>query len=147
MNPEKTLSSIISYLKVATGFGAVICLIMMFFVGFDPWHSLDKLIWSDLYGSTELPELARPAFTLAFLLFCWLSVLTMVLMFLITKYALSRKEKWGYWSLMLVGILWPLGGAVITYYTGAWSYFVSVAAMTVMFFPAVILLYPYFRNK
>jgi len=119
----------------------------MFFVGFDPWHSLDSMIWNDLYGTAELPDVAKPAFTLPFLLFCWLSVLNMILIYLITKYALVKKEVWAFWAIILVGIFWPLGGAIITYYTNAWSYFISVGMMTILFFPPVILLYPHFRAK
>jgi len=132
-------------LKIVSGFGAVMCFLVMFFAGFDPWHSLDAMIWSDLYGTKELPDVAKPAFMLPFLLFCWLSVLTMVLIFLITKYALVKKYIWAYWAIILVGIFWPLGGAVITCYTNAWSYFISVGMMTVLFLPPVILLYPHFR--
>ena len=147
MKSEKVFKGTITYLKVVTGFGAALCFSLMFFVGFDPWHSLDGMIWTDLYGSPDLPEAAKPAFTLPFLLFCWLSVLTMILMFLITKFSLSRKEKWAFWCLILIGILWPTGGAVITYYTNAWSYFVSVGMMTLLFFPPIILLFPHFRKK
>jgi hypothetical protein len=119
----------------------------MFFVGFDPWHSLDSMIWTDLYGSPLLPELAKPAFTLPFLLFSWLSVLSMILMFLVTKYALAKKEQWAFWAIILIGFFWPLGGAIIAYCTGAWSYLISAGMMLVLFFPPVILLFPHFRNK
>lgn len=144
---EKIFDGTILYLKLVTGSGAVLCFILMFFVGFDPWHSLDSMIWNDLYGSPELPEIAKPAFALPFLLFSWLSILTMIMIFLITKYPLAKKEKWAYWTIILIGIFWPLGGAIITYYTQAWSYFVSVAMMTVLFFPPVVTLFPHFRNK
>jgi hypothetical protein len=137
----------ISYLKIATCFGAAMCFLLMFFVGFDPWHSLDSMIWTDLYGKPELPEDAKKAFALPFLLFCWLSVLTMVLMFLITKYSLAKKETWAFWAIVLIGVFWPLGSTIITYYTKAWSYFVSVGMMTVLFFPPVVMLYPHFRTK
>jgi len=142
---QKVFIGTINYLKIVSGFGAVMCFLVMFFAGFDPWHSLDAMIWSDLYGTKELPDVAKPAFMLPFLLFCWLSVLTMVLIFLITKYALVKKYIWAYWAIILVGIFWPLGGAVITCYTNAWSYFISVGMMTVLFLPPVILLYPHFR--
>lgn len=144
---EKVFKTTITYLKVVTFFSALMCFILMFFIGFDPWHSLDGMIWTDLYESPTLPDVAKPAFTLPFLLFCWLSVLTMIILFLITKYALAKKEKWAYWVIILIGLLWPLGGAIITYYTNAWSYFVSVGMMTILFFPPVILLFPHFRNK
>jgi hypothetical protein len=134
-------------LKAVTCIGAAICFTVMFFIGFDPWHGIDAMIWRDLYGTSDLPDLAKPAFTLAFLVFTWLSVLTMILVYLITKYALAKKEKWAYSAILLIGIFWPLGAAVITVYTKAWSYFISVGMMTIMFFPPVVLLYPYFRNK
>jgi hypothetical protein len=136
----------INYLKIITAFGAVMCFLLMFFTGFDPWHSLDKMIWTDLYGNPELPQAAKPAFVLPFLLFCWLSVLTMIVLFLITQYALSKKEKWAFYAFVLLGLFWPLGGALITYYTKAWSYFVSVGMMTGLFLPPVIVLYPFFRH-
>jgi hypothetical protein len=144
---EKVFKTTITYLKAVTGFSALMCFILIFFIGFDPWHSLDEMIWTDLYGSPTLPDVAKPAFTLPFLLFCWLSVLTMIVLFLITKYSLAKKEKWAYWVIILIGLFWPLGGAIITYYTNAWSYFVSVGMMTILFFPPVILLFPHFRNK
>lgn len=147
MASEKVFNGTVAYLKVVTGFGAGLCFLLMFFIGFDPWHSLDGMIWTDLYGNPDLPEVAKPAFTLPFLLFCWLSVLTMVLMFLIAKFSLARKEKWAFWCFILIGIFWPLGGALITYYTNAWSYFVSVGMMTILFFPPTILLFPHFRDK
>ena len=144
---EKVFYGTITYLKISTSFGAVMCFLFMFFIGFDPWHSLDGMIWLDLYGSTNLPDIAKPAFTLPFLLFCWLSVLTMILIFLITKYALVKKEKWAFGAVILIGFFWPLGGAIITCYTNAWSYFVSVGIMTFLFFPPVILLYPHLYQK
>ena len=144
---EKLFKGTLTYLKAVTGFGAAICFLLMFFIGFDPWKSLDGMIWTDIYGSPELPDVAKPAFTLPFLLFCWLSVLTMILMFLITKYSLAKKEKWAFWSIILIGVFWPMGGAIITHYTNAWSYFISVGMMTALFLPPVILMLPYFINK
>lgn len=144
---DKVFNSTIVYLKIVTGFGAVFCLLPLFFMGFDPWHSLDKMIWMDLYKSPELPDAAKPAFTFTFLLFNWLSVLTMILIFLITKYSLAKREQWAFGSLILIGFFWPLGGAVVTYYTSAWSYFFSVGIMSILFIPPIILLYSHFRNN
>lgn len=144
---EKFFIGTVKYLKLASSLGAAMCFLLIFFIGFDPMHSLDAMIWQDLYGTSELPEIAKPAFNLAFLVFNWLSVLTMILVYLITKYALANKEKWAYRAIILVGLFWPLGAALITLYTKAWSYFISVGIMTILFFPPVILLYPYFRNK
>lgn len=141
MASEKIFKGTLAYLKLVTGFAAVMCFVLMFFVGFDPMHSLDSMIWTDLYGSKELPEQAKPAFTLPFLLFSWLSVLTMIMLFLVAKYPMEKKEKWAYWCFVLVGIFWPAGGAAITIYTGAASYFVSVGMMAILFFPPVVLLY------
>lgn len=146
MKSEKIFEGTLMYFKLVTAFGSVMCFALMFFVGFDPWHSLDSMIWKDLYGKPEIPIEAKHAFTLPFLLFSWLSVLTMLMLFLIAKYPLAKKEKWAYWCVVLVGVFWPLGGAVITYYTGAWSYFVSVGMMTVLFLPPVLLLFPYFKS-
>lgn len=146
MRSENVFQGTIIYLKIVTGFCAFMCFVLIFFIGFDPWHSLDKMIWSDLYGSPILPDSAKPAFTLMFLLFAWLSVLTMVILFLITKYSLSKKEKWAYWVIMMVEFLWPLGGSLITFYTHAWSYFISIGVMTLLFLPPVLLLFPFFRN-
>jgi hypothetical protein len=144
---EKIFRGTIAYLKIVTGFGALLCFVLMFFTGFAPWHSLDGMIWIDLYGSPELPEVAKPAFTLPLLLFCWLSTLTMVLIFIITKYSLARKEKWAFWAVAMIGFFWPLGAALITCYTKAWSYFISAGMMAVLFFPPVMLLFPHFRSK
>lgn len=144
---DRIFNGTIAYLKVVTASSAAICFMSMFFLGFDPWHSLDGMIWTDLYGSPSLPEEAKQAFTLPFLLFCWLSVLTMILMYLISKYPLARKEHWAYWTVIMIGVFWPVGAAMITIYTRAWSYFVSAGMMTILFFPPVLLLYPYFRGK
>lgn len=147
MASEKIFNGTVAYLKIVTGFGALMCFVLMFFVGFDPWHGLDSMIWTDLYGTKELPENAEPAFTLPFLLFAWLSVMSMILLYLIAKYPLTRKEKWAYMCFVLIGIGWPLGGGLITWYTKAWSYFVSVGMMTALFLPPVFLLFPHFRKK
>ena len=144
---EKVFQGPINYLKIVTSFCALMCLLIIFFVGFDPWHSLDAMIWTDLYGSPILPDIAKPAFALSFLLFCWLSVLSMVMLFLITKYSLSKKEKWAYGVIVLIGFLWPLGGSIITYYTNAWSYFISIGMMTALFFPPVVILFPFFKKQ
>ncbi|MBY0432729.1 MAG: hypothetical protein K2U26_01315 [Cyclobacteriaceae bacterium] len=144
---ETVFSRTIAYLKAATLLGTFVCLLSIFFVGLDPWHALDRMIWVDLYGNPELPDAAKPAFTLAFLLFSWLSALTMILVFLITKYSLAKKEAWAFGAIILIGIFWPLGGAMIAYYTSAWSYLISVAMMTILFFPPVILLLPHFRSS
>jgi hypothetical protein len=147
MASEKIFNGTISYLKVVFLFGSLMCFVLMFFIGFDPWHSLDSMIWSDLYGQKTLPENCKSAFELPFLLFSWLSVLSMLMLYFISKYPLAQKQQWAFWCIVLIGIFWPGGAAVITYYTQAWSYFVSVGMMTLMFFPPVLLLYPHFRNR
>jgi hypothetical protein len=144
---EKVFQGTITYLKGATLMGMVACILSIIFVGIDPWHSLDGLIWMDLYGTPTLPKEAEPAFALAFLLFSWLSILTMMVVFLVAKYALVNREKWAYWVVVLMGTCWPMGGALITWYTKAWSYGISVAMMTILFFPPVVLLYPHFFKK
>ncbi len=144
---ERVFHATISYLKIIACLGAGMCFVLMFFISFDPWNGLDAMIWKDLYGTTTLPDIARPAFNLIFLMFTWLSVLTMILLFLVTKYALAKKEKWAYGAVILIGVFWPLGATMITLYTAAWSYFISVAAMTALFLPPVILLYPFFSIK
>jgi len=137
---------LVIYLKTASIFGALVCFASMFFGGFDPWHSLDALVWNDLYGEEKLPNEAQPAFHLIFLMFSWLSVISLSLMFLIAKYALPKKEKWAYYALALPAVMWPAGASLITIYTGAYHYFISVAAMTLMLLPPVLLLFPYFKR-
>jgi len=147
MASERIFQGTLVYLKLVTIFGAGFCLLSMFFIQFDPWHYLDTMIWNDIYENPKLPDVVKPAFNFLFLLFSWLSVLTMILIFLITKYALAKKEKWAFWAIILIGFFWPLGGTIITYYTHAWSYFISVGVMTLLFFPPIILLYPHVHNK
>ncbi len=144
---EKIFKLTLIYLKASAIMGTLACLSSLYFVGIDPWHSLDGLIWTDLYGTPELPAAAKPAFTLAFLLFSWLSALTLIMVFLITHFALARREKWAYWAIVLMGVFWPLGGALITCHTGAWSYFISVAMMAMLFLPPVVILFPHFRRR
>jgi hypothetical protein len=147
MATDKIFNGTINYLKIVSSISAAGSFMMLFTGGFDPSRSLDSLIWSDLYGTTDLPDAAKPAFSLAFLVFCWLSVLTFIMFYYIVKFPLARKEKWAYGCLVLVGVGWQLGAAAITLYTKAWSYFLSVGLMTVLFLPPVLLLFPYFRDK
>lgn len=147
MRSDKVFSGTITYLKFATLFGALMCFALMFFKGFDPAHSLDSMIWNDLYKQPRLPEVAMPAFELPFLLFSWLSVLSLLMLYLIAKHALAKKEKWSYWCFAMIGAGWPIGAVAITFHTQAWSYFVSAGMMTVLFFPPLLLLYPFFFRK
>jgi hypothetical protein len=144
---ETNFHTAVAYLKYACIFGALFCFVSILSGGFDPWHSLDALVWRDLYGSEELPAEAKPAFRLIFMMFAWLSVIAMCMMFMITKYAIIKKEKWAFVAVALQVILWPAGACAITLYTGAYHYFISVGAITFMLLPPLLMLYPYFRNK
>jgi len=145
---EKIFNRTIQYFKISTISGVFICILSIVFNGLDPFHSLDGMLWNDLYNTSTLPDISKPVFNLFFLLFTYISIIVMILLFLITKYALSKKEKWAYFCIVLIGVFWPIGGSIITIYTKAWSYFISVGMMTVLFLPPVILLYPYiFKNN
>lgn len=146
MSTEKTFSSIITYLKIATGFGILMCLALIPFKSFDFMgaNGLEGMIMTDLYGSKTMPPEARPAFEFAFLLFDLLSILNLATQYLVIKYALEKKEKWAYYYMWGIGFFWPVGAALITLHTGATSYFVSVGIMALLFFPPLIILRKHF---
>jgi len=144
---NKRFNFAIRYLQLIVVFSGGFCFAMMFFRGLDPWHGLDQLLWTDLYGQPQLPEQARPAFLLIFWLFCWLSVLTFSLFYLIVSYPLRNKEKWAYHALLLTGVFWPAGGVVIALLSSATSYILSSGMMALLFWPAMAILRPHFKNK
>ncbi|MFN0173681.1 MAG: hypothetical protein ACKVU0_03445 [Saprospiraceae bacterium] len=146
MNSDKLFNATIHYLKIVTLFATVMCVVMLYFQSFDPMHGLDGMIMNDLYGTTTMPDAARPLFNLMFLLFDWLSVLSMFTIYLVVRYGLAKKERWAYFAYLLIGVFWPLGAGVIAWYCGASSYYVSVAIMTVLFMPPAILLFPHFKK-
>jgi|SRR5687767_2023256 len=144
---DKLFSSTISYLKIATLFGLLMCFVLMPFKSFDPMgaEGLEGMIMNDLYGGKNMPADARPAFEFAFLLFDLLSILSLATQYLVIKYALEKREKWAYWYMWGIGFLWPVGASLIALHTGAHAYFVSVGIMTLLFFPPLLLLKKYFR--
>ena len=143
---NKRFNFAIRYLQLIAVFSGGFCFAMMFFQGLDPWHGLDQLLWMDLYGRPQLPEQAKPAYLLIFWLFCWLSVLTFSLLYLIVTYPLRNRETWAYHALLITGICWPAGGAVIALLSGATSYFISVGMMALLFLPVIIILWPFFKS-
>lgn len=146
MPNDKLFTATIQYLKIVTLSATAMCVVMLFFLSFDPMQGLDSMILNDLYGSPTMPDAARPLFNFMFLLFDWLSVLSMLTVYFVVRYGLAKKERWAYLAYLLIGIFWPLGAGVIAWYCGASSYFVSVAAMTVLFAPPAVLLFPYFKK-
>ena len=134
------------WLRLVSLLSAGFCFAMIFFGGLDPWHALDGLIWEDLYGSAELPGPAQPAYLLIFRLFCWLSVLSFSLLFLIVKHALMKRERWAYLAVLLTGAGWPFGRACLALSCKAYSYLFSSLLTGLLFFPPLIQLYPYFRK-
>lgn len=47
---EKYFIASVQYLRYVSVSFAVVCAILMYFGGFDTWHSLDSLVWNELYG-------------------------------------------------------------------------------------------------
>ena len=146
MSSDKIFNAVIQYLKVVTLFATLMCVVMLYFMSFDPMHGLDSMILTDLYGTPVMPDAARPIFNFMFLLFDWLSVLSMFTIYLVVRYGLAKKERWAYLAYLLIGVLWPIGAGVIALFCGTNSYFVSVAIMTLLFTPPAILLIPYFKK-
>lgn len=144
---ERRFIAGVNYLKAVTAFCALACIASLSSVGFDPWHSIDRMVWNDLYRTDHLPAVAAPAFEMIVLLFSWLSFIMFLMLFLITKYALAKRESWAYYSLTLPGFAWPAGAACISICTGANHYLISVGAMAILFIPPMVILFPYFRAK
>lgn len=147
MPPDKLFSSVISYLKIVTVFGIGMCLVLMPFQSFDFMgeNGLEGMIMTDLYGSKSMPVEARPAFTLAFLLFDMLSVLTLAGQYLVIKHGLEKQQKWAFHYMLLIGVAWPIGAAGVAIYTGAYSYLVSAGMMALLFTTPTLLLSKYFK--
>jgi hypothetical protein len=144
---EKRFLYLIRYLELICLFSAAFCLVMMYMLRFDPWQSLDSLLWKDLYGSPQLPQIALPAYEFIFRLFCWLSLITFSLLFLIVHYPLRNREKWAFYAILFIALAWPAGAALSAFLSEAYSYLFSATAMLVLFLPPVLLLYPYFRAE
>jgi len=147
MMSEKYFKASVQYLRYVSISFAAVCAMSMCFGGFDPWHSLDSLVWTEMYGQPVLPDAAKPVFRLMFLLFNWLSILCMLLYYLVATYALAKKEKWACFAFLLVGVFWPIGALFIAIYTSVWSYFLSVALMALLFLPPLLLILPHFTRK
>jgi hypothetical protein len=144
MQNEKLFNAVVGYLKIVTVFATIMCFVLMFFKSFDPVRGLEQMLVNDMYGVKEMPAEARPMFEFVFLLFSLLSVFTLVLQYMVIHYVLAKKIKWGYWSMYLIGVAWPIGASIIALHCNAPSYFVSVGMMTALFFPPLLLLKKYF---
>jgi len=144
---ENYFKASVLYLRYVSVLFAAVCAMSMYFGGFDPWHSLDSLVWHELYGQPQLPEVAKPVFRLMFLLFNWLSILCMLLYYLVATYALVKKERWAFFAFLLVAVFWPSSALLIAIYTSVWSYFLSVALMAILFLPPLLLILPQFLSK
>lgn len=144
METEKLFKILIAYFKYSTLFGLLFTFICSFFISFDPFHGLESMIMTDLYGNVNMPDLARPAFNFAFLLFCLASVLLFVMQYYVIRFALAKKEPWAYNVMVICITLWIVGASAIAMYTNASSYFVSVGVMILMYVPALVLLKRYF---
>jgi hypothetical protein len=147
MTNDKLFTATISYLKIVTVAGILLCILSLFTKSFDPMGAdgLEGMIMTDLYGVKNMPAAAKPAFEFAFLLFVLLSILTLAGQWLVIQHGLAKKQKWAYHYMILVGICWPIGACAIAMYTGAYSYLVSAGMMTVLFTSPTIVLYKYFR--
>jgi hypothetical protein len=111
-----------------------------------------SLAWT---GSASLDGSLRPAratrtgktsisaYILAFLLAECLHIFTL---YLIVTYTLRNRETWAYHALLLMGICWPAGGAVIALLSGATSYFISVGMMALLFLPVIVILWSFFKS-
>ncbi len=105
-----------------------------------PFLTLEQMIFMDWYGKPTLPPEAVKPFQLAFLLFCWLSVLSAVNLWFVVVYGIQKREAWGYTCYLALGVGWPLGAIGIAIYTTAYWYLLSAGIMTLCFTPPVFLL-------
>lgn len=144
METERLFHGLIAYFKYSSIFGLLFTFVCSFFISFDPFHGLESMIMTDLYGSMNMPDEARPVFNFAFLLFCLISILMFVMQYYIVKFALAKKEAWAYNVIVICILLWLTGASVIAVYTHATSYFVSIGMMGLLYVPALVLLKRYF---
>lgn len=129
----------VGYLKFMTIVGIIFSVLGWVLYHFDPWGSLDSLLWADLYGQPTLPAAAEPAFQFAFSLFCLISIVALIMQYAILKYVVEKGEAWGAKVLLAGMIVWVLGAVDIAFREGAKSYLVSATFMTVLFIPALLI--------
>lgn len=145
--PSDSFAFALRWLRLISVMSAGFCFGMIFFNGLDPWHALDQLIWTELYGKPEIPETAVPAYRLIFRLFCLLSLFTFFLLYQITDHPLKNRESWAFTAVWITGLGWPLGSAAIALFCGAYSYLLSSAMTGLLFLPPLLLLIPHFRKN
>lgn len=138
---KHTFSVSIRYLKIVTLFTLIFSAVSVVTQSFDPWRSLEQLLVHDLYGTETLPPAAAPMYHFVFMLFAWISVPTSLMQYAVIHYALAKKERWAYWVLLVSWLLWIVGAAGIALATGAYSYFYSVGAVTILFISPLLLLW------
>lgn len=144
MQNDKLFNGTILYLKIITIFSLIMCFVLMFYQSFDPMGGLEMMIVNDLYKTDVMPADARPMFVFVFLLFDLLSVLSLIAQYIVIVHGLEKKQKWAFYYMVLIGVLWPIGAGLIAWYCGTPSYFVSVGMMLCLFFPPLLLLKKYF---
>jgi hypothetical protein len=105
----------------------------------------EGMIMNDLYGNKNMPPDARPAFEFAFILFDLLSILSLAAQWLVIKNALAQIQKWAFHYMILIGAVWPVCACAVSVVTGAYSYLVSAAMMTLLFSTPLLVLYKYFK--
>jgi hypothetical protein len=133
MTNNRSLSMLITWMKFATLFMGLYCIAAMFFLGFDPWHSLDGLIFRDLGIDGELTPETRSVFRFVFLLFNLLSVVCALLQYFLVTRGLAKGEVWAGNALLAGMLIWVLGAIAVALATKVYIYLVSVAMMAFLF--------------
>lgn len=130
------------YLKTATLIAFITCVVGLVSRSFDPVRALEGLISLDLYGTSTIPADARAIYEFMVLLFTWLSILLFLMQYVVIQYAIANQEQWAFYTVLSVILLWLLGGAGITWYSGAYAYFYSLAGVGLLFLPPLWLIKP-----
>jgi hypothetical protein len=146
MDEPRLFRALISYLKGACIFMGASSLVAMPLVNVAPFLTLDQLIFLDWYGTPTLPADAVRPFQLGFLLFCWLSILSAIMLWFVVVHGIAKRERWGFHAYLTLGIGWPIGAFGIGLYTQAYWYLLSASIMTVSFLPPVFLLGKYMKS-
>ena len=140
MHNNKLFSVLLAYLRVSTIFMSVFCFAALFFVGFDPWHSLDGMIFHDLGIKGEPSPETKGVFTFVFSLFNLLSVVCALMMYFLLTKGVAKGQLWAC-NVLLVGMLvWVLGAIGIAMSTKVYVYLVSAAMMAFLFLVPFALL-------
>ncbi len=144
-----------NWFKIGIVYFKIVGILILFFsvIGiftqsFDPSGFLKEQISLDLYGTTQLPEVAQKAFAFPFMLFCLASVLLGIMQYYIVQYPLANKERGAYYVMWACTLIWIIGAWLISMYIGTKAYLhYSVATMVVVMVPPLLLVRSEFSKR